>query len=204
MKKALILILAMGFTGVIFAQIPGFTLGPKIGFNTTKLSTDASAVTSELKSKFQFGVFVRLGDKVFVQPEANYVTKGGVLKGVNTAGDAIKQEVTLKTLTVPILLGVKIINLKVLSVHLVGGPVASFALNKKLSITNPDDVWPIQSSKDFKTASWAIQAGAGVDVLSFTFDLRYEAGLGNMYNGSVKDISFKNNLFNASLGIKLF
>jgi hypothetical protein len=203
MKKLIMLLLALGFAGVIFAQMPGFTIGPKIGYNTTKLSTDADAVKSELKSKFQFGVFLRVGEKVYFQPEANYVTKGGVLKGVNAANEPIAQEVTLKTLTVPLLLGVRIINLKVASVHLIAGPVASFAMNKKLSISDPGASWPVQSSSDFKTASWAIQTGAGLDVLIFTFDIRYEAGLGNMYNGS-QDVSFKNNLFNVSLGVKLF
>ena len=70
-------------------------------------------------------------------------------------------------------------------------------------MSDPGAAWPVQSTSDFKTASWAIQAGAGLDILIFTFDIRYEAGLGNMYNGS-QDVSFKNNLFNVSLGVKLF
>lgn len=200
MKKIIILLLAIGLNGSIFAQLPAFSIGPKIGYNTTKLSTDASTISSDLKNKFQFGAFVRIGSKIYIQPEVNYVTKGGVLKKENTPD----QEVTLKTLTIPLLLGVKVIDLKVASIHLVGGPVASFALDKKLSITDPGSSWPVNSADDIKNASWAIQAGAGIDVLMFTLDIRYEIGLSNMYNGSdVTMKSLKNNLLNVSLGLKL-
>jgi hypothetical protein len=197
MKKLIIFMLALGFSSTIFAQLPAFCIGPKIGYNTTKLSTDASSISSDLKSNFQFGAFVRIGDKIYIQPEVNYVTKGGVLKKENTPD----QEVTLKTLTIPLLLGVKVIDLKVASIHLVGGPVASFALNKKLSMTDPGSSWPVNSIDDIKNSAWSLQAGAGVDVLMFTLDIRYELGLSNM--SKVPDFSLKNNLFNVSLGLKL-
>lgn len=203
MKKVIILMLAIGLNGTIFAQLPAFSIGPKIGYNTTKLSTDASTVSSDLKNKFQFGAFVRIGSKFYIQPEVNYVTKGGVLKS-NDAGTTITQNITLKTLTIPLLIGYKFVDLKVASLHLVGGPVASYALNKKLSVTNPGASWPVNTTDDIKNASWAIQAGAGIDVLMLTLDIRYEIGLSNMYNGSnVNMKSLKNNLLNVSLGLKL-
>jgi hypothetical protein len=201
MKKIVMLFAALGLSGIAFAQIPGFTIGPKIGFNTTKLSTDASQITSELKSNFQFGAFVRFGNKIYLQPEVNYVTKGGLIKGDN-AGNQFSQQVKLKTLTIPLLVGVRIINLKVASVHLIGGPVASFILDKKLSVTDPGNTWPVNSTSDFKSASYALQVGAGVDVLMFTFDIRYEIGLSDVYK--TPKISMKNNLLNVSLGLKLF
>jgi len=190
--------LALGLSSNIFAQLPAFCIGPKIGYNTTKLSTDASTITSELKSNFQFGAFVRIGDKIYFQPEANYVTKGGQLKNDNTSET---ENITLKTLTMPFLLGVKIIDLKVASVHLVGGPVASIILDKKLDITNPGSSWPVNSTDDIKNSAWSIQAGAGLDVLMFTLDVRYEIGLSDLNKGS--NFSLKNNLLNVSLGLKL-
>jgi hypothetical protein len=206
MKLKFILLLAHGLTSltcIVTAQIPTFSVGPKIGYNTTKLTTDISSITSELKSNFQFGAFVRLGNKVYIQPEINYVTKGGLLNGDSLPGYPFTQEVELKTLTFPILAGVRIIDLKAATIHLVAGPVATLILDKKLSISNPGTSWPIKSADDFKTASWSLQFGAGVDVLIFTLDLRYEVGLSNLYNGN-SDLSVKNNLFNVSLGLKLF
>jgi len=203
MRKIIILLLALGLNGVIFAQVPAFCIGPKIGYNTTNLSTDAGAISSDLKSNFQFGAFVRFGNKIYLQPEVNYVTKGGVLKGSNT-GNPIDQEISLKTITIPLLVGVKLINLKVASIHLVGGPVASYTINKNLNITDAAESWPVNSKDDIKNASWAIQAGAGIDVLIFTLDIRYEFGMSDIYNGSISDFALKNNLLNVSLGLKLF
>lgn len=198
MKKLIILMLALGLSSTIFAQLPAFCIGPKIGYNTTKLSTDASSITSDLKSNFQFGAFVRIGDKIYFQPEVNYVTKGGQLNSNSTSNT---EKITLKTLTMPFLLGVKIIDLKLASVHLVGGPVASIILDKKLDITNPSDSWPVNSTDDIKNSAWSIQAGAGVDVMMFTLDIRYEIGLSDLNKGS--NFSLKNNLLNVSLGLKL-
>lgn len=203
MRKIIILLLALGLNGTIFAQLPAFCIGPKIGYNTTKLSDDASTISSELKSNFQFGAFVRIGDKIYIQPEVNYVTKGGELKGSNSTGNPVNQTISVKTLTIPLLLGVKIIDLKLASVHLVGGPVASYAMKKDLSVTDPGGSWPVNSKEDIKNASWAIQAGAGVDLLMFTLDIRYEIGMSQLYKGA-SDFSLKNNLLNVSLGLKLF
>jgi hypothetical protein len=202
MKKIIILLIALGISGTLFAQVPAFCIGPKIGYNTAKLSDDASTISSELKSNFQFGAFVRIGDKIYIQPEVNYVTKGGQLKS-NDPSNPVDQTISVKTLTIPLLLGVKIIDLKLASVHLVGGPVASYALKKDLSVTDPGGSWPVNSKDDIKNASWAIQAGAGVDLMMFTLDIRYEIGMSQIYNGT-SDFSLKNNLLNVSLGLKLF
>lgn len=198
MKNIIIISLSLLFSVSGFAQIPSFCIGPKIGYNTSKLSVDPDVVSSELKNNFQYGAFVRFGEKVFLQPEVNYVTKGGVLKSSTTGN----QDITLKTLTVPLLIGVRLVNLKVASVHLIGGPIASFAFDKNLIVTRPGSFRPINSADDIKTASWAIQAGAGIDLLIFTFDIRYEIGISEIYTS--QDYSLKNNLLNVSLGLKLF
>lgn len=201
MKKLIILLLALGISGSIYAQLPAFSIGPKIGYNTSKLSTDYNGISSDLKSNFQFGAFVRLGDKIYIQPEVNYVTKGGQLKN-DDAGNPVDQKITVNTITIPLLLGVKIIDLKLASIHLVGGPVASYAVKKDIGPTNLGSTWPVKTKDDIKNASWAIQAGAGVDLLMFTLDIRYEIGMSEMSN--VSSINLKNNLLNVSLGLKLF
>ena len=105
-------------------------------------------------------------------------------------------------MTFPLLLGVKILDLKLASVHVVGGPVASYAIKKDIGPTNLGSTWPVKTKDDIKNASWAIQAGAGVDLLMFTLDVRYEIGMSQMYNGTASNFSLKNNLLNVSLGLK--
>ena len=77
MKKIILLFTFVIFTSAAFAQI---SFGPKIGYNTSKLSIDKSDIKSDLKSSFQFGAFLRLGTKIYVQPEVNWVTEGGIFK----------------------------------------------------------------------------------------------------------------------------
>jgi hypothetical protein len=80
------------------------------------------------------------------------------------------------------------------------GPAVSFAIDKQLSADQSSFV-PIQSENDFKNKTWSVQMGAGVDVFSFTLDVRYEVGVDNLYQGNY-DMSIKNNIFNVSLGMK--
>jgi len=42
-----------------------------------------------------------------------------------------------------------------------------------------------------------------MDILFVTLDVRYEMGIDNLYDGS-SDLLMKNNMFNVSVGIKLF
>ena len=42
-----------------------------------------------------------------------------------------------------------------------------------------------------------------MDILFVTLDVRYEMGIDNAYNGS-SNLQMKNNIFNVSVGIKLF
>ena len=83
MKKILLLLVAIIFTTTAFSQI---SFGPKIGYNTAKLSLDRNDINSELKNNFQFGVFLRLGQKIYVQPELNWLTQGSIFKTPLTGG----------------------------------------------------------------------------------------------------------------------
>jgi len=83
MKKAVLLPALLFLATVSFAQ---FTVGPKVGLTMSKLKTNFEDVTEEMKTGFQFGAFVRIGKKIYVQPEIMFVTKGGIIKepGFNT------------------------------------------------------------------------------------------------------------------------
>ena len=197
MKKA-ILISAMLFMAVLaFGQ---FTLGPKVGFTMSKLKTNFEDVTEEVKSGFQFGAFVRIGEKIYVQPEVMFVTKGGIIKeeSMNT-----KTKVNLSSIQVPLLVGYRILNLKVVNLRIHAGPAISFVTKKEITITTTSGEEAFDDSH-IKDAIWSMQLGAGIDVLMFTLDVRYEWGLNNIWDpkdGPSYDM--KNNLWNISLGWKI-
>lgn len=198
MKKILILII------VLFAAIDNygqFTLGPKIGYATSKLSTDLNDVTEDVKHNFQVGAFARFGKKLYLQPEIFYATSGGTMK---MEGTEIQQEIKIKNLCVPVLVGFKLINAKVFNLRIMAGPSVNFILDKTVKA---DDLYtdPLQES-NFKNTTWGMDVGAGFDVFFLSLDLRYEFGLNNIYDPQDGDApqSISSNIFIVSLGFKIF
>jgi len=200
MKKILIAIFLIAFGAVSMAQSV-FSLGPKLGYNSNTLTNNLDSVQSSIKNSFQIGMFIRLGSKVYFQPEANYQVVTGTLdKG--SGSTAQKQEIVFQSLKIPALIGIKLINNSSFNFRVLAGPAYTFALNKKLDPQHMAELWPIQSVDDIKNSIWSVQMGAGLDILFITLDVRYELGVDNIYNGS-SDFKLKNNMFNFSLGIKL-
>jgi hypothetical protein len=196
MKKVLIALLII-VTGVSAgAQIPYFSIGPKAGANFSKFTSDQDQIKEEMKSSLHFGAFVRLGNKIYVQPELLFMNRKGEMSSSMFSGSS--KSIHLKTLDVPVLLGAKLIDAKAMNIRLMAGPVASFALNKDITTENWDETF---TSDDIKNASWGVQAGAGVDLLMFTFDLRYEFGVSDFSKD--EGFTLKNNMFVVSLGWKI-
>ena len=79
----------------------------------------------------------------------------------------------------------------------------NFIIDKEVEYDDPIQ-YPLQDS-NFKNVAWGMDAGAGVDILFLSLDLRYEFGLNNIYipsdGGESQKIS--SNVFIVSLGFKL-
>ena len=165
MKRIFLLAAILGIASLTFGQ---FTLGPKIGVNMSKLSTNIEDVTEDMKTGFQFGAFARFGKKLYVQPEVLFSTKGGTLS--NYSEDATVK-VNLNTVEIPVEVGFKLLNLKVVSLNIMGGPSASFVVKEEIEI-NKEIENPI-TEDHIKNTIWNFNLGIGVDVLMFTFDVRY-------------------------------
>jgi len=199
MKKFLIAVFIIVFGSAVNAQ-GIFSLGPKVGYNSYKLSTDLDSIQASIKKSFQIGAFVRIGKKFYLQPEANYqVSESTLSQSIGTVVQS--QDVTLKSIKVPALIGYKIINKSVFNLRLMAGPAITFVLDKQLNPEQMNEFWPVHSVDDIKNSVWSVQMGAGLDVFFVTLDVRYEMGLENIYNGS-SDLNMKNNMFNVSLGFK--
>ncbi len=201
MKNFLLIILLIAFGSAVNAQ-GAFSIGPKVGYNSYKLSSNVDSVQASIKNSFQVGAFIRIGKKVYIQPEANYqVNKSTLSKSIGALVQS--QDVTLTSIKVPVLLGAKIINAKAFNLRFMVGPTITFILDKKLNPSTMSELWPIHSVDDIKNSIWSVQMGAGMDILFLTLDVRYEMGIDNTYNGS-SNLQMKNNIFNVSVGIKLF
>lgn len=199
MRKGLLVILMLLATGVAYSQ---FSIGPKIGVNVAKLTTDFDEdfqnIQSSSKTGFQFGAFARIGGKVYLQPEILWSTKGGIVEFTQGALGISKYDTKLTAIDIPIFIGYKLIKLPIAgNIRVFGGPIASFVTSSSVKA----DGLELPSMEDYKSTIWSLGLGAGVDVLMITLDVRYEIGLSNVSDAAL--VTQKSNVFNVSLGWKI-
>jgi len=192
MKKT---IFTLAFLSIAIFSFGGiFDLGVKAGMNSAKFTVNQSLdeLKADAKAGYEFGAFMRVGGKhLYFQPEVNYVTKNSTV--TTSTYTATTQ---YSSMQVPLLAGFKFLDIKAASLHLITGPALSFA--PKATI---DD---IKQNIEDKSA-WTWQLGAGVDILIFTVNLRYEWGLTDFNLDNVQNTVFKDGqTFTISLGLKLF
>ncbi len=221
MKKFIIASVMLLSVSITYAQ---FNFGVKAGFNSSlslnnsnSLSTGSynlNSVKSDLSNGFQAGVFARFGfKKIYFQPEFLY--NMGKKDYTMTLQDAqnndvqLDKRVTISTLEVPLLLGYKLLDLKLINLRAFAGPKLRFNAGSSLDynvLAAGGSITADQLSKDIKAAQLGLEAGIGVDILMFTLDARYNL-IKDMYQTKldskiIDDIPA--NTFVISLGYKFF
>lgn len=164
MKKLLSVAFGLLLAAPAVAQLSPVTFGPKIGLNYNTLTGADNVGDSEYRLGFVGGAFVRATFGKFVlQPEVLYSFKNVKFRA-NVGNQDV--EIDQQNLDVPIMLGVELLDAKLVKLRLMAGPMASFNLNRDLPNTVDENV--------FNDTVWGFQAGAGVDIGNVTLDLRYE------------------------------
>lgn len=185
MKKLSISLLCLTLISTVsFAQSG---LGIKGGVNLTNITTDAGSLKNnimesyETRTGYAFGLWGRLGDKFYIQPELMVSSKGGELDVVPIGGGS-PQTVNIKytDLDVPLLIGFK--PLKFL--RIMGGPVASFKLTEDDKLRDVLKNYANDPDQAFADASYGYQLGVGLKILGIELDVRHQ--------GSLTDISALN------------
>jgi hypothetical protein len=215
MRKLLLIVFSIFLGTALMAQMPN--IGIRVGLTTSQLSTDLSETfSSDNTLGYQAGAFVRVNlGKFYIQPELIYNHRSTKLEyevtpviDLDNQRVGARTEMKIGTFDIPVIAGFKLIKTKLLNVRVFAGPVMSLATNKSLSYnyTTGDgeeftgEVNEPINVDDFNQITWYAQAGAGVDVLFLTFDIRYEKGLSDLYNGG--EVNFKNNVWVFTLGFK--
>jgi hypothetical protein len=215
MKRLIIIICFTLFTGSLFAQNFFFIdLGPKAGFNTTKLTTNIRDYVPDIKKGWQGGLFLRVGIKnLYFQPEIFLSVKktglnfdyGSFDPSNPTSLDPVSQSLNLTTVDVPLLLGYKLINIRLANLRIFGGPVASYSLNKdlQLSVRGFDESNRFSTS-EFKDVTWGFKIGAGMDLLIATVDVSYQWGIDKFYQiRDIPEMLGSANIFYVTVGWKI-
>ena len=198
MKKSILITFTICLltVGMASAQVlPSFSFGAKAGLNFSSFPSNGKYDNSN-KAGYLAGVWARVGGLGFnFQPEMYFTSKNIDIK--DDQGNVNKAKFT--SLDVPLLLGAKV-GAFGLGGRFYGGPVFSFAINKDQNLSGATKE---ATSLNYKDANYGIQVGAGVDIRSFSVDLRYEGGLNKIAYGN--DASHTRvSLFSLSLAYKLF
>lgn len=239
MKKSFLLIAALLIMGSAAFAGGGFdiAIGPKVGYQTAKLSYQKADIKSSFSNHFTAGLFGRVTiGRLYVQPEVLYFKTSNIFDGHVTGvesdnlfnlptGANVNLTLNQMNLQVPILLGVNIIDLDLITLRAQVGPTANFVLKSQ---TLFDKTYTINgqqaqlenttTDQNFNTKSiaWGLQAGLGVDLLDFvTLDINYNFGLSKVFEnlnnttlGETFDFSnidnTKQSLFMVTLGLKFF
>jgi hypothetical protein len=130
MKKLFLVLLISAIGPLVIAQ-GVFSLGPKIGFNSNTLTENIDSINAGIKNTFQIGAFVRIGSKVYLQPEVNYQLVSGTLNK-SLGSIVLHQDITIKTIKVPALIGVKLIQKGPVNLRVMAGPTFTYLFDKKL------------------------------------------------------------------------
>jgi len=183
-----------------------FNAGIAVGYNTTQLNSDWDEINSNLKSGFQFGIFFRIGDQIFLQPELLYASRGGFSEFTsefwqNSGLQGTGSEIHTGMFQIPVLLGLKVIDGEAVGLNVQAGPVLSIIADKGMA-----GVGDVFQSKNLEDFAWGVQAGVSVDFLSLILSARYEYALSDIYNGTYGNQNFnaKANTFLVTLGWKMF
>ncbi len=214
MKKhfllTVLIVIGAAFSTQTIAQ-DNFALGIKAGYNSSKFRTDNSGeiisgnttysyndVKEEAQGGLMLGAFARmkLVKNLSFQTELLYVKKGGETQFLGNRNPSIKTE--YYTWEIPWLVHLRLIDLKVLNIYGIGGPVASFVANednKWQSINNYDSF-----NENMKTAQWSFQAGGGVEFGNLNFDVRYSWGISD----SSTELERVNNNLTFAVAYKIF
>jgi hypothetical protein len=218
MKKvifAAVLLLTVSF---VSAQV---NFGIKAGFNSSlnldnipsvrSGEYDLNNVKSELNNGFHLGAFGRLFfDKVYIQPELLYSMQKKdyefTIQDASSQDIDVEKYVTFSTVDIPLLIGYKLLDLKVANLRVFAGP--KFRLNagsqvsfKNLTNSDPIDVEALKG--EFKDSQVGLEAGAGVDILMFSLDARMNL-INSLHTASWETKPDLNSNFVISLAWKIF
>jgi len=217
------------------AQKKGFAFGIKGGVNLSRLTMgdvfttryddsgnpylgyNGKEVRDNLKQSFRTstgavgGIYARFGRVLFIQPEVLVSTKGGSFDIIQKDQEIpVTKTIDIKysNIDVPILIGLKGGPIRILA-----GPVTSFRIGDNQRLRDAFQHYTSDLNGALSEATFGYQLGAGLDLGSFSLDVRKEGSFTNLAsfqaNGqpiadSKSNVKQKITSWQVTLGIKLF
>jgi len=187
---------------VLVSTAQNLEVGIKAGISRDNIALeDVQNLSTKIEGNTttNIGAYIRLITPVgfYVQPEVIYNRRGSNFTVQGSGSKAFSH--TANYIDVPVLVGWRILR----TVRFFGGPNFQF-LTKQITDIPNDPKFKVESLKGFNTG---FQVGAGVDLLKFRVDLKYDFNTNDMgsafsYNGVAPTL--QNNMFTLQVGFKLF
>lgn len=207
MKKTFLLmaaLLVMGTTTFAGGRFD-FALGPKVGYQTAKLSYQKDDIKAGFMNHFTVGAFARFEiGGFYVQPEALwFMTSNAFTLNTQVEADTIvgnvelpkggKLDFTLNAMNiqVPVFFGYKYNVVKnVMAVRVQVGPTFNFVLPQKTLVNKAvGESTPTEFDEeifDTKTIAFGMQGGLGIDLFNnITLDINYNYGITKMFGAGL-------------------
>lgn len=210
MKKVLIVLLLFYVSVSISAQ---FSMGAKVGYDVTleqqQVFKELFNVSSNMQNGFHVGVYARIGQRAYMQPEVlyNYSTYRSNI--VLSADQSDNKKYVISTFDIPLLAGFSIVNTNFFKLRVMGGPKLSINAGSTKATSfvqtgSSDNTDFIESIRDVRIG---LDCGIGVDIWRFCLDVRYnllpELYKRQYFDGTVLK-SKPLNSFQVSLGFRIF
>jgi hypothetical protein len=207
MKKTFLVLAVLLMFGSSAFAIGGIDLsiGPKIGYQTAKLSYQKSDIKADFANSFTVGLFgrVEIGG-FYVQPEVLWFrSKNAFTMNIDKdenqiAGfdypNGLQFTMTRNAMNiqVPVLFGYKY-DLGIVGIRAQAGPTANFVIPGKTLVQKSASLdgeaeFPAaleEAEFDTKGIAWGVQMGIGADILGFTLDINYNLGISKVFGGKV-------------------
>ena len=206
MKKTFLLIAAMLMMGsAAFAGGPiDFSIGPKVGYQTSRLSYQKEDIKAGFVNHLTVGLFGRIEiGGFYVQPEALWFKTSNVFElntnvhqdviiGDITVPDGANVEFTLNAMNiqVPVLLGYKFEILDdIFAIRAQVGPTLNFTLPQKTfakAVGNSEPTEINNDTFDTKSIGFGLQGGLGIDLFDgLTLDVNYNFGINKIFGADL-------------------
>ncbi|MCD8538656.1 MAG: PorT family protein [Leadbetterella sp.] len=200
MKKLILVLATVFFAHAASAQ---FGFGIKGGINLNKIHTDEGNLSSNykesLKTKtgFSAGVFARIGEGIYLQPELLYTERNG---SISDASGSTLYDIKVKNIDIPVLVGFKLVDF----LRINAGPVATLKLKEEHTFLK-NVTTTVTEDEAFKNATFGYQLGAGLSFGKLDIDVRKEGSLGSISSKHFQDEKFNQKMdgWQVTLGLRI-
>jgi opacity protein-like surface antigen len=199
MRKSFLLMAAMLLMGSSVFAGGGydFSIGPKIGYQTARLSYQRDDIKAGFANHFTVGLFGRIEfGRFYVQPEVLWFKSQSVFDlTTNVEQETIVDNITIPNganmtftlnamnIQVPFLVGFKhtVVN-NLLAIRVQAGPTLNFTIPQKTllneNVGNSNPIELDNDTFDTQNIAFGFQGGLGLDVLKrITLDVNYNFGI---------------------------